>query len=478
MILEGRLHPLAILVYGWRGLRPVGIAGVVALLSSGRLLVVGVGLAAAVAVGVPLAVLAWRRFTYRVTGEALEVRSGVLTRSTRRVPLERVRGVDVSAPLVHRLVGLVSVRVDAAGGSASTLRLAAVRPQEAAALREAVLARDAGGVERPEEGEPPDLARVGLGTLAVAGATSARYLAVPVAALAAAANLLDDVPALEALFREAGARAPRDALALGAIVAGGLGIVAGVAALGAVLVDGGFRLRRARGRLSAERGLLARRSVSVDPRRVRALEVGDSPLWRLLRLASLRALVGGIAEGRGDARGRTVLLPAGRGGEAWRLARLLAPGAPTALTPHPRASGPRRLLRASGPPAVGAGLAAALGPAWLAVALGLAAIALVPVARDRHRNLGHRLEAGWLALREGSLARRHTLIEPGAVVTWTVRASPGQRRAGLCTLTVHLGRGAGSRRALDLGADQATRLLAAADPALLAPLLAEAPTRS
>ena len=60
---------------------------------------------------------------------------------------------------------------------------------------------------------------------------------------------------------------------------------------------------------------------------------------------------------------------------------------------------------------------------------------------------------------------------PAGVVAYELRSSPGQRRAGLCTLVVHLGQGAGSRRALDAGEEQAAVLLAGLHPRLLEPLL-------
>lgn len=477
----GRLHPLAIVVYGWRVLRIVGAAGIVSLLSGGEVALVLGGVAIAVAVGTPLAVIAWRRFRYEVTATALEVRSGVLTSSRRTVPLERVRGVDISAPLLHRAVGLVSVRVDAAGGSASGLKLAAVRRDAAETLRDAVLdrAEAPGGVAAATTAAPtaagePVLARVSIATLALAGATSGRYLLVPLAALAALVNLVDDLPAVEALAGAVGDRAPDDPLALAAI-GGGLVVVAVlVAALGSVLVDGNFTLTRGRGRVMAERGLLSRRSVSIDLRRVRALEVRDSLPWRALRLAGLRALVGGIADGSGDARGRTTLLPAAARAETWGLVDTLAPDTREARGPlvaHPPAARARRLVRALALPAAGAVVAGVAGRTVLAVALVALTALMVPLALDRYRNLGHRLEGGWLRLSEGSLGRRQTLVDPGAVVAWRLRASPFQRRAGLGTLTAYLGPGAGSRSALDIGQAQAVAVLARAEPEVMAPLL-------
>jgi hypothetical protein len=43
----------------------------------------------------------------------------------------------------------------------------------------------------------------------------------------------------------------------------------------------------------------------------------------------------------------------------------------------------------------------------------------------------------------------------------------------VATLTVHLGQGAGSRRALDLGEEQAAELLGTVRPELFGPLLPE-----
>ena len=479
-IVAGRLHPLAILVYGWRAVRVVGVIGLISLVSGRSPLLIGAILAGAVVVIAPFAVLAWARFTYRVVDGRLEVRSGVLTRALRTVPLERVRGVDVSAPLLHRLAGLVQVRVDdAAGGSgASGLRLAAVRGRDADALREAVLARSGSGegAAAPPETE---LARVSLGTLALAGATSGRYLLVPVTAAAAVVNVLrqDGLSWARDLAQEGLGLVPTDPRWIALLAIGALVLAVTAAALGSMIVDGGFRLVELPGRVVAERGLLARRSVSIDRARVRALEVRDSPAWRVVGLAGLRAVVGGVPSGRGDARGRTALLPAGPAEEAWALAARLDPAVDRRLDRHPRAALPRRITRATALPVAGALVALALGAPQVAAGFGAAALVMVPVAVDRYRSLGNRLEGGRLALREGSLARRHSLADPEGVVAYRVTQSLTQRRAGLCTLTAFLGQGAGSRRALDVDASHAAGLLARLEPALLRPLLAGGPRR-
>jgi putative membrane protein len=460
--------------------RVVGVIGLISLISGRSPLVVGLVLAGAAVLAAPFAALAWARFTYRVVDGRLEVRAGVITRSQRTIPLERIRGVDISAPLVHRLFGLVQVRIDdaAGGSSASGLRLAAVRRRDAEALREAVLTRrraEAGGA--PVEPEPRVVAASDLRTLAVAGATSGRYLLVPVTALAAVLNVVRDVDAgwVDDLASEGVDLVPTHPAGIALLVLAAAAVAAGVAALGSVIVDGRFRLTETPARLVAERGLIARRSVTIDRSRVRALEVRDSPPWRALRLASLRAIVGGVASGQGDARGRTTLLPAGPRDEVWALARHLDPQVHRGLDPHPAAARSRRLARAVGPPAIAAVVLAAVAPWPAAVALAAVAAVMVPVGLDRYRSLGNRLEHERLGLREGSLSRRHSLIAPRGIVAYRVSQSPFQRRARLCTLTAFLGQGAGSRRALDVDPGHAAHLLERLEPDLVRPLLEDRP---
>jgi hypothetical protein len=70
------------------------------------------------------------------------------------------------------------------------------------------------------------------------------------------------------------------------------------------------------------------------------------------------------------------------------------------------------------------------------------------------------------------VSRRRTSLDPRAVVSYAVERSPGQARTGLCTVVLHLGQGAGSRRVLDCSGEQAATLLATLDVPLFAPFAA------
>jgi putative membrane protein len=89
------------------------------LLDSGYLLI---GLL--VALGVLLLLVAlfyvsWRMHTFRVTGEVVEVKSGVLFRTHRKARLDRIQGVSLNRPLFARLFGAAKLDVEVAGQDAN-----------------------------------------------------------------------------------------------------------------------------------------------------------------------------------------------------------------------------------------------------------------------------------------------------------------------------------------------------------------------
>lgn len=470
-VLEGRLHPLAVLVIARRFVGVSMIPALALFLSAGTRVIVP-ALTVALLVGLPLAILSWWRFRYRVAGGRLELRSGVISRSVRTIPLERVRGIDVTEPFLHRLLGLVRVEVEAAagGGESAELSLAAVSRAQADALREALLSSPRAVGEGVAE--PVPLYRATPGLLALGGVTSLSYLLAPAAILGVVFNLADDLPGrfVEQAAEAAADRFPTDAVGLALIGAAVVAAVLAAAAAGSLLVDWDFTLRDEGERLAASRGLLTRRLVHLDRARIRGADVRDTLLRRPFGLAAVTAIAAGV---RGRS-GGTLLAPVIRAGDLPALLRAVDTAAPDPSAPlamHPRAARSRRFVRALALPLAGLVVAVALG-AWWGAALALAALAPAAfLALDRYRQLGHAFDGRRLSLREGSLRRRRSELDPAAAVAFELRTSPGQRRAGVGTLTVHLGQGAGSRRALDLGEEQAAALLRSVRPDLFEPLL-------
>lgn len=106
----------------------------------GILIGIGVGLAIAVGGGV-FSYLRWKRLTYTIGEQDIRVESGILSRSARSVPYERIQDVSLEQKLVPRLLGLVAVKFETGAGGGDDLALTYLVEAEGERLRELVRER-------------------------------------------------------------------------------------------------------------------------------------------------------------------------------------------------------------------------------------------------------------------------------------------------------------------------------------------------
>lgn len=97
--------------------------------------------------------LSWRFHTLRIGADDVEVRSGVLFRTHRRAPLDRVQGVNLTRPMLARLLGLAKLEVVGAGLDAN-VKLEYLSGKDAEAIRGDIL-RLASGRRLAEAGADP-----------------------------------------------------------------------------------------------------------------------------------------------------------------------------------------------------------------------------------------------------------------------------------------------------------------------------------
>ncbi|WP_137845766.1 PH domain-containing protein [Microbacterium sp. 2FI] len=107
--------------------------------------------------------LSWRFHTFRITDDDVEVRSGILFRTQRRAPLDRVQGVNLTRPMIARLLGTAKLEVVGAGTD-SNVKLEYLSTSNAEAVRADIL-RLASGRRLAEAAARTDAA-------SAAGATS------------------------------------------------------------------------------------------------------------------------------------------------------------------------------------------------------------------------------------------------------------------------------------------------------------------
>ncbi|MFL6098025.1 MAG: PH domain-containing protein, partial [Blastococcus sp.] len=288
------------------------------------------------------AALSWWRFSYADGPSSVVVTRGLLSRSVRTVPNDRIRGVEVEAPPLHRVFGLVRVRIDAAAGVADKdeeLVVDGVSRGEGDRLRTAVLThRQAPAPEAPRPHEE-EFGRFDNRWLLYAPLVGS-YLALPLAAVGALFRLAQELPENLRPNLDDAASASVRSVVIGLV--GAVLVLLGGSVVGAAIVNWGFRLVRRGGSLIAVRGLITRRHTELEIDRIRGATIAEGAGMRLVRAARVNALVTGL----GDAARRGQLLPLGPRSEAWLLThRIVAEPGP--LLAHPPAARRRRIVRAT-----------------------------------------------------------------------------------------------------------------------------------
>nr|WP_189822048.1 PH domain-containing protein [Streptomyces finlayi] len=435
--------------------------------------------------------LRWRHTRYRIGPERAELHTGLLLVKRRSLRRERIRTVDLTAHPLLRVLGLVKVRIGtgehSAAGADSILQITPVTRREGDRLRRELL--DHAVREDAEETDgrlatldprwiryaPLSFAAPLLG-LGAGGALmqGSEWFGLQVEVIQWVGDLFDGVTVLWMVLT----------LAVVLLIAGAVG------ALGLfVEMWWGYRLdREPGGTLRVQRGLFTSRSISIEERRLRGVEVLEPLGIRLSGAARLDAVATGLAETETDQKTdrKTLLPPAPKELAETVAARVLRePVSPTSavrLRGHPVAARGRRLRWALGSVLGVVASLLLLGVlltqvlVWVAVA---AVVVLLPVAAllavDAYRSLGHGLTGKYLVVRSGSMRRATVALRRDGVIGFTVKQSVFQRRAGLVTVTATTAAGVGAYSAYDVGQSEGLEFAGEAVPGLLGPFLERDP---
>ena len=270
-------------------------------------------------------VASWIRTKYWVGGDELRIDTGVISRQSRRIRIDRLQGIDILQPFLARLFGLAELKFDLAGGDREgTLAFLPVR--EAEELRRQLLqrrdARRAGSVQpgwsphveqehpgrsaaAPDQEPQQPLAKLDLGlllaSLVLSGETIALVLVTTGIVVAAALT-------------------GEGALAVGGVLPAlaGLGLSLGRRLTG--YYD--FTVSRSSNALHVRRGMfsLARQTIALH--RVQGVVVHEPLLWRRFGWAKVEVSLAGYKGGGTDqAEASSMLMPVAPRAQVMWLAR-------------------------------------------------------------------------------------------------------------------------------------------------------------
>ena len=419
-------------------------------------------------------VLRWFTTTYRIEAGEVQLRTGVLQRKVVSVPRNRIRSVQTDARLLHQLLGLTVLRVSTGQEAKGDTEFAldAVRAEEVPRLRSILLADSLTPADEAGDQQSPgrQLARWHPSWL--------RYSPLSFTGLAmilAAVGVVYQAGLGAALEHSRLAESGRDAAQRFGVVAS-VAVVVAVVVLASVALSvlrslvtyGNLSLRRDADVLHLQHGLLRKREHTFDMRRLRGGTLRQPLLVRLLGGARLDAVMTGVA-GAGEA---SLLLPPCPAHTAESVLTDLITDVNAVSGPvrgHGPAATRRRWTRGLALPvvvAIGLAVAAAFAavPVWAWIAVAVLALCCAPLAADRARALGHRVDGRWLVARAGSLERRRDCIAAEGIIGWTVRQTFFQRRAGVATLIAATAAGVKHYQVIDVPAESSWSIAGTASP--------------
>jgi putative membrane protein len=456
---DRRLHPLSWLFVLLQQLRSFAIPLVV-LLVTGRggsnvaIPLIGVGGL------VVVSVIQYFSYRYRTDQDGFIIASGVLQRTRRDIPYERIHTVNLHQSLLHRLFDVVELRLESAGGKDAEAVMRVLSMTDARALEQLVRERGAarrGGAGAAAAGAmtamtsavvAPPLLALNTGEVIRLGLISNRGMVVVAALVGAVWQFADDVrissdnvPA-ELMAWTLGARDYLTAHlhdVVGLALVGLLLLVPALAAVRllsvalALLQYHGFTVTEADRQLRVERGLLSRVRNQLPKRRIQAWRIDETLLHRWFGRQTLRV---DSAAGGDDDHGVRYLAPVATPGQVRALIDHLLPADPWPPTEWRPVDG-RAWRRLFVVPALCVAAATA-GVTWYYGAIGALLLFAVPVllvrARTMARFAAYAATDRTVSVRDGWLNRSWGLAEVRKLQALRLTQSPFDRRLGMATI--------------------------------------------
>jgi putative membrane protein len=456
-LLEGRLHPLTLVLGLITSLRSLIIPAIPILLLGNKFRWGGIGLFGLLLIGTAVTLLIrYFCFSYRIQGRELITREGLLERKERHIPLEQIHEIRIEQNVLHRVFDVVEAVIETAGAEGAEAKLSVLSRAEAERLRAAVAARSAAKKLKAEEAAttPPHerevIRKLSIRDLVLHGLTS-NHLLSALAILGAIWAFADDVlpdsiyaklgewlrVTAGEMFRQ-GLRAALLLLAAGLAGAMIVGLV--VSVIGSVVKFFNYTLTRHGDELHRSYGLLTRRASSLPRHRLQVLKVEEGMIRRWFGLATLRADISGSKkEDSDDNKGRDVLLPIVQHDELDGLLAVFFPTLASEGSDWKKVS-PLAIRRGT---KVGVillvlftiAISAALRSGW-----GLLLLLFAPLVYwlnvKSYEKFGYALGAQFFRTRQGVLGRATHIVPIEKSQVIVVRQSPFDRRLNLATLSV------------------------------------------
>ncbi|MEA4925362.1 MAG: PH domain-containing protein [Syntrophomonadaceae bacterium] len=435
-----RVHPLAIIYFAVRKIYSLGQALLPLLIIAlaqpeiRKWLLVGIPLL--LAFFVIYGILYWLRYVFYISGSELRLEYGVLIRKQRYIPFERIQTVQISAGVVQRLLGLVKVQVETAGGGDKAEFVLAALPRDRAEKLQQILQegrKQLGKTEDQAEGVEYKLSPRSLLLLA----STSNGIGVVISAMLVVISQLNDFFAQLDIWSKVGTYAEHLAAARISLIILAVLLLFLLAwllsLLGTIIQFGGFQLRRKEGSINISRGLFEKQQITIPIKRIQAIKVVEGLLRQPLGMVSVQVVSISNTGTKGEG---NVLFPLLPKAELTALLEQVVPefAMPLKLQRLP-ARARRRYLLVNIVPTLIIAVVCAIYLPW-----GYAAFVLPLLGAwlglSQYNNAGYRVTDDKLLLRSRILGRVTMIIPRRRIQSLHVSQNPFQARSGLSNLRI------------------------------------------
>lgn len=444
---EKRLHPATIVVQVAKFLKSFSLLLVIAIgarLTGRSADTIEIIATLGGAFSIAAAVLRYISFRYSIRDGALHISTGIIQRQNRTIPIERIQNINIKQQLLHRMLGVVDVRIETASGGEAEAELSVVNMADAEAIRAALaVPRETASQEGPVASDV--VYRASLKHLILAGATQNR-LGTLIAAVVGFLFWMNSFQFDNSKQFGRWIRTVTDHPKLPGWTAI-VGIAIGLLAIGwiasiVLTVFGryGFELTRSQGQLHRSFGLLTRHQSVFPVQRVQVLRIIAPLFQRWLGLCRIAAeTAGSFRENERSDQGSNELCPILERKRADAMCRLViddfALDETTLESIHPLGRS-RALIRVAVVLTIVIGVASWFWKLQLLWAL----LAVLPIAWAYawlyFRSVGFAISGRYLVVRQGIWTRVLQVVPLEKLQASFVRQSPLQRRLGLASFEV------------------------------------------
>jgi putative membrane protein len=428
----------------------------------------GQAIVALLAVGVGWTVLSWLRFGYRVVGERIEVRKGVLHRQTLKVDFDRIQNVSILEPFYLRPFDKAVIGIDTAGSSGKEIRLPGLPLADARALRQRLVSErrvgtpeagigdeESGATDPAVAGE--ELLRLTRKDVVIAGLTANFMLwaAIAVGTVFGVGDVSENLVAgmLDRLRIDEAADAIRNEggnLLLAGVTTGVLllvlALLPALSVIGAIFRYDGYRLSVDGDRFRRTSGLLSRHDDSVRQHKIQGVTWRQNAIALLFGRINLnlqQASAGSAADAQASGLGTrpAFTVPSLHPREAAALTARFLPGFDGGDATFTGVDRRRYLLVVSALPlliliAPTLSLSIAISPAF-ALLWPIGAVLTLWVVDRCWRRTGWAVDGGFGLFRKGFIGQTTNVFPLFKVQRADLVQTPAQRRRGLAHLTLH-----------------------------------------